>query len=121
MANPKPSRGGSGASDRRLLSDTPPPRQVHPAAGSRITEEGTTMISRRTFLGAVGAGVIGAESFGAGPDKGPRKKLAVVTTEWRDRSHAWHMAERFLAGYPVKGRWHRPAIEVVSAYVDQFP
>ena len=33
-----------------------------------------------------------------------RTRLAVVTTEWRDRSHAWHMAERFLAGYPVEGQ-----------------
>lgn len=47
--------------------------------------------------------------------------MAVVTTEWRYHSHAWHMAERFLVGYPIKGRWHRPDIEVVSAYVDQFP
>lgn len=83
------------------------------------------MISRRTFLGTIGAGVIGAELGGTellGADPGaPRKKLAVVTTEWRDRSHAWHMAERFLGGYPVKGKWHRPPIDVVSAYVDQFP
>ncbi len=56
----------------------------------------------------------------AGADAQPRK-LAVVTTEWRYRSHAWHMAERFLAGYPREGRWHRPPFRVVSAYVDQFP
>jgi hypothetical protein len=31
------------------------------------------------------------------------------------------MAERFLAGYPLRGRWHKPAIDVVSAYVDQRP
>jgi len=31
------------------------------------------------------------------------------------------MAERFLVGYPVKGLWHRPEIDVVAAYVDQFP
>jgi hypothetical protein len=31
------------------------------------------------------------------------------------------MAERFLVGYPINGRWHRPAFDVVSAYVDQFP
>lgn len=31
------------------------------------------------------------------------------------------MAERFLAGYPLRGRWHRPEIDVVSAYVDQRP
>jgi hypothetical protein len=53
----------------------------------------------------------------------PQKKLrlAVVTTEWRYRSHAWHMAERFLVGYPRQGSWHRPPLDVVSAYVDQFP
>ena len=39
-----------------------------------------------------------------------QRRLAVITTEWRERSHAWHMAERFLHGYPINGRWHRPAV-----------
>jgi hypothetical protein len=78
------------------------------------------MITRRSFLGVVGAGVVGAFAVAEPPKEG-RKRMAVVTTEWRDRSHAWHMAERFLAGYPVKGKWHRPPLEVVSAYVDQTP
>jgi hypothetical protein len=47
--------------------------------------------------------------------------MAVITTEWRYHSHAWHMAERFLVGYPIEGRWHRPPIDVVGAYVDQHP
>jgi hypothetical protein len=47
--------------------------------------------------------------------------MAVVTTEWRYRSHAWHMAERFLVGYPISGKWHKPGLDVVSAYVDQKP
>jgi hypothetical protein len=51
----------------------------------------------------------------------PRKKLAVVTTEWRFHAHAWHMAERFLVGYPREGKWHQPPIQLVSAYIDQFP
>jgi hypothetical protein len=50
-----------------------------------------------------------------------RKRLAIITTEWRFHSHAWHMGERFLVGYPRDGSWHRPPLEVVSAYVDQFP
>jgi hypothetical protein len=50
-----------------------------------------------------------------------RKRMAIVTTEWRYHCHAWHMAERFLVGYPIAGRWHEPELEVVSAYVDQFP
>lgn len=75
------------------------------------------MLTRRTFLGTLAAG-IAAPAFA---EPLARKKLAVVTTEWRERSHAWHMAERFLGGYPIKGKWHRPPIDVVSAYVDQFP
>jgi hypothetical protein len=75
---------------------------------------------RRTFLGTA-ALAAGSLVRSADPPVPPRKKLAVVTTEWRFRSHAWHMAERFLAGYPVDGKWHTPPFEVVSAYVDQEP
>jgi hypothetical protein len=79
--------------------------------------------SRRDFLATVAAGVsataTGLPAFAAEATR-PRR-LAVVTTEWRYHSHAWHMAERFLNGYPVKGRWHRPPLQVVSAYVDQTP
>ena len=49
-----------------------------------------------------------------------RKRMAIVTTEWRYHCHAWHMAERFLVGYPTQGHWHEPELEVVSAYVDQL-
>ncbi len=79
--------------------------------------------SRREFLGTVGVSLVGT-SFAMpalAAESGRRKKLAIVTTEWRYHSHAWHMGERFLNGYPMRGRWHRPPIEVVSAYVDQTP
>ena len=60
------------------------------------------MISRRTFVNAVSAGVVGA-SVATGATPIPRRRrLAVITTEWWERSHAWHMAERFLHGYPPK-------------------
>lgn len=80
------------------------------------------MWNRRTFLGAIGAGVISA-SWPAAAEQPTekRKRLAIVTTEWRYRSHAWHMGERFLVGYPKQGRWHRPPLDVVAAYVDQHP
>jgi hypothetical protein len=79
------------------------------------------MLSRRTFLNAVGAGVVGTTLPAREPERSVVKKMAIVTTEWRERSHAWHMGERFLVGYPVQGRWHKPALKVVSAYVDQTP
>ncbi|MEK6257076.1 MAG: hypothetical protein AABP62_00530 [Planctomycetota bacterium] len=80
------------------------------------------MFNRREFLFASGVGLVGgALAFGGEADPKRRKKLAVVTTLWNYRSHAWHMAERFLHGYPLRGKWHRPEIDVVSAYVDQSP
>lgn len=57
----------------------------------------------------------------AEPNKTPRKRLAIVTTIWKYLSHAQHMGDRFLVGYPWNGRWHRPAMDVVSLYVDQRP
>ena len=50
-----------------------------------------------------------------------RKRLAIVTTVWEWRSHANHMGERFLCGYPRDGRWHHPEMDIVAAYVDQCP
>jgi hypothetical protein len=79
------------------------------------------MLSRRTFLGTASTGLLGASLAADEPGHGARKKMAIVTTEWRYRSHAWHMGERFLVGYPLHGKWHRPELEVVSAYVDQTP
>jgi hypothetical protein len=80
------------------------------------------MLTRRTFLAASGAGLASlAQPVLAATPASRRKKMAIVTTEWRYRSHGWHMGERFLAGYPVRGQWHHPELEVVSAYVDQRP
>jgi len=77
------------------------------------------MINRRTFLSGVGASLATAPWVLAAESKS--KRLAVVTTEWRYHSHAWHMAERFLVGYPIQGHWHHPPLKVVAAYVDQHP
>lgn len=49
------------------------------------------------------------------------KRIAIVTTVWRYLSHAQHIGDRFLVGYPRQGRWHRPPARVVSLYVDQKP
>jgi hypothetical protein len=79
------------------------------------------MIGRRGFLKVVGATAIGPGLLRAVEIGNNRSRLAVVTTEWRHPSHAWHMAERFLTGYPVDGKWHRSPFQVASAYIDQTP
>lgn len=87
----------------------------------------TPRFSRRALLGSATAATISGWNPRAmlqADDAAPvrdRKRLAVVTTEWRYHSHAWHMAERFLVGYPIDGRWHQPPFDVVGVYVDQFP
>lgn len=81
-----------------------------------------TIMQRRRFLQTSALGSMAAMLPGSQAEPVPeQKRLAVVTTVWRNRSHAWHMAERFLHGYPIKGRWHMPPFKVVSAYIDQFP
>ena len=42
------------------------------------------------------------------------RRIAVVTTIYRYLSHAQHMADHFLIGYPLAGAWHRPDMKVVS-------
>lgn len=49
------------------------------------------------------------------------KRIAIITTVWTYLSHAQHMGDRFLVGYPRNGRWHKPPLKVVSLYVDQRP
>ena len=73
-------------------------------------------------MGAVAGGFVAAP-FTRAANRAPdaRRRLAVVTTEWRYHNHAWHMAERFLVGYPVNGQWHHPPFDVAGVYVDQVP
>ena len=49
------------------------------------------------------------------------QRIAVVATIYRYLSHAQHIGDRFLVGYPRAGRWHKPDMQVVSLYVDQRP
>jgi hypothetical protein len=49
------------------------------------------------------------------------KRIAVVATIYKYLSHAQHIGDRFLIGYPWAGAWHKPDMQVVSLYVDQKP
>src|SRR3954462_12021969 len=49
------------------------------------------------------------------------KRIAIVATVYRYLSHAQHIGDRFLVGYPSDGAWHRPDMKVASLYVDQKP
>jgi hypothetical protein len=71
------------------------------------------MLTRRTFLGS-------AALAAAAPQSRPIR-IAIIGTIYRLQSHAQHMGDRFLVGYPYGGVWRKPNVKVVSLYVDQKP
>ncbi len=71
------------------------------------------MLTRRSFLQTATVAAAAAQSR--------PKRLAIVATIYRLQSHAQHMGDRFLAGYPYGGEWHKADMKVVSLYVDQKP
>jgi hypothetical protein len=72
-----------------------------------------TVLTRRSFLQT-------ATLAAAAPASQP-KRIAIIATVYRLLSHAQHMGDRFLTGYPYGGVWHKPGMKVVSLYVDQKP
>ena len=80
------------------------------------------MTTRRDFLKATSAvAFAGPLVRVAAADEPHRKRIAIIATVWKYLSHAQHMGDRFLVGYPYAGKWQRPGIEVASLYVDQMP
>jgi hypothetical protein len=81
------------------------------------------MVSRRDFLATSGSALAlaGLHPPALAANQSPRKRIALIATLWTYQSHAQHIGDRFLVGYPQEGQWHRPEMEIVSAYVDQKP
>lgn len=50
-----------------------------------------------------------------------RPKIAALVSEYRKYSHGQNIVDRFLGGYGWESCWHRPDMDVVALYVDQFP
>jgi hypothetical protein len=51
----------------------------------------------------------------------PRKRIAVLVSEYRPSSHADVVCGRLLEGYWFEGRERRPELQIVSMYTDQVP
>jgi hypothetical protein len=76
--------------------------------------------SRRSFL----ASSLAATALICAPLRAAenrRKKIALIGTAVYKLSHAQHFLDRFLLGYAWSGGWHRPDVDLVSLYIDQFP
>src|SRR5215467_7273337 len=78
------------------------------------------MFSRRSFLASsLATAALACTPIRAAAER--RKKIALIATAVFKLSHAQHFLDRFLLGYAWGGRWHRPDVDLVSLYIDQFP
>ena len=89
--------------------------------------------SRRQFLSdaarwagvaAVAGSPPGWGAFGNHADEKPSrtlKRVAAISTVYRPQSHAYHIAGRFVHGYPKDGFHHQPPFKLVRMYNDQYP
>jgi hypothetical protein len=78
------------------------------------------IVSRRSFM----ASTLAASALMSVPTRAAenrRKKIALLGTVVFKHSHAQHFIDRFAMGYTWAGGWHRPAVDLVSLYIDQFP
>src|SRR6185369_2607902 len=75
------------------------------------------MMHRRAFLvGTAATLALGPNAWAA---ERRRPRIAALTTVYYKYSHSEHIVDRFLDGYGWEGGHHRPAMDVVSLYVEQ--
>ena len=83
---------------------------------------------RREFLGASSAAILGGSFIAAdttavqaqaAPPRRPR--VAAINSIYRLRSHAYHIAGRFIYGYTRQGFHHQPPFDLVRMYNHQQP
>ncbi|MEK6258070.1 MAG: hypothetical protein AABP62_05570 [Planctomycetota bacterium] len=91
-------------------------------------------LSRREFLAASSLGLAAATAmtFGSGATaqelapraaaaSGKKPRVAAINSIYRLRSHAYHIAGRFIHGYTRNGFHHQPPFELVRMWNHQQP
>jgi hypothetical protein len=75
-------------------------------------------MNRRDFLSS--AVVLAGGCQLPAQDPSPRKRIASINSVYYKLSHAYHIAGRFIYGYTLKGKHHKPAFDVVRMYNHQY-
>ena len=86
-------------------------------------------LTRRSFLGTATAAIVGGSiaaadepATPASPTGAGRKpRVAAINSIYRLRSHAYHIAGRFIYGYTRNGFHHQPPFELVRMWNHQQP
>ncbi len=80
--------------------------------------------SRRAFLQhsalAATAAACGSPAL-ARADQPPLKRVAMINSIYRFRSHAYHLGRRILHGYHREAVHHQPALKLARMFNDQYP
>lgn len=80
-------------------------------------------LTRRAAIGAMAAGAVVASSPARAAQPAAaaaaRPRIAAIVTCYHKTSHGQGIIDRFMDGYGWKGEHHRPALDIVSLYVDQ--
>lgn len=83
------------------------------------------LAARRKFLASLAAAGAGSfahgPSLGADPPEQRKPRIASINSIYRFRSHAYHIAGRFIFGYNREGVHHQPPFQLVRMYNDQYP
>ena len=90
------------------------------------SKAGRYTVTRREALAAGPAALAAARIGGdcgiaSAAEPTRRPQVAALVSEYRKYSHGQNIIDRFLYGYGWESGWHRPAVDVVSLYVDQHP
>ena len=90
------------------------------------SKAGRYTVTRREALAAGPAALAAARIGGdcgiaSAAEPTRRPQVAALVSEYRKYSHGQNIVDRFLYGYGWESGWHRPAVDVVSLYVDQHP
>ena len=78
-------------------------------------------ITRRDLLATVPLVVAARGHLGGAGQPPARPAIAAVVTIYTKKSHAQGIVDRFLDGYGWENGHYRPAVDIVSLYVDQKP
>ena len=91
-------------------------------------------LSRRDFLATSSLGLAGVSAMSLAPEavaqeqavrvgeaSGKRPRVAAINSIYRLRSHAYHIAGRFIHGYTRNGFHHQPPFELVRMWNHQQP
>jgi hypothetical protein len=84
---------------------------------------GEKLLHRRRWMLSMGAGAAAlcVPSLAGGQQAKKRPRVAAINSIYRLRSHAYHIAGRFIYGYQREGEHHQPPFQLVRMFNHQSP